>query len=63
MRHKSQFFRAASRVLKPGGILHAEGAGTGNIREIRQMLDDLAKRHEVPRPPPLPDTAAVDEEV
>ncbi len=60
---RPRFFRAVLRVLKPGGVLHAEGAGTGNIRDINLMLEDIARRHGVPPPPPFPDTGAVFEEL
>ncbi len=60
---RPEFFRAVFRVLKPDGVLHAEGAGTGNIRRINHMLSDLAQRHGVPAPPPFPDTASVFEEL
>lgn len=60
---RPRFFRAVLRVLKPGGVLHAEGAGTGNIREINLMLEDLARRHGVPPPPPFPETGVVFEEL
>jgi ubiquinone/menaquinone biosynthesis C-methylase UbiE len=60
---RSQYFRAAFRVLKPGGVLHAEGGGTGNIHTITKVLDDLARDHAVPPPPPFPETADVFEEV
>lgn len=60
---RPQYFRAVLRVLKPGGVLHAEGAGTGNIRAIDAMLGDLARRHGLPEPPPFPDTGVIFDEV
>ncbi len=60
---RPRFFAAVLRVLRPGGVLHAEGAGTGNIRVINALLTDLAERHHIPPPPPFPDTGAVFEEV
>lgn len=60
---RPRFFSAVLEVLKPGGVLHAEGAGAGNIRLINELLTDLAERHGIPPPPPFPDTGVVFEEV
>jgi SAM-dependent methyltransferase len=60
---RPRFFRSVLGVLKPGGVLHAEGAGVGNIRMINALLEGLAERHRIPPPPPFPDTAEVFEEV
>ena len=47
------------RVLRPGGWLHLECAGTGNIARINAVLTELAATHGLPGPPPFPDTADV----
>ncbi len=60
---RPRLFDAVLRVLRPGGVLHAEGAGVGNIRMINALLTDLAQRHRIPPPPPFPDTGEVFEEV
>ena len=60
---RPRFFRSVLGVLKPGGVLHAEGAAVGNIRRINALLADLAERHGIPPPPPFPETFEVFEEV
>lgn len=60
---RPRFFGAVLHVLRPGGVLHAEGAAAGNIRQINALLTDVAERHEIPPPPPFPDTGEVFEEV
>ena len=60
---RRRFFGAVLQVLRPGGVMHAEGAGVGNIRNINALLTDLAERHRIPPPPPFPDTSEVFEEV
>jgi SAM-dependent methyltransferase len=60
---RPRFFAAALRVLRPGGVLHVEGAAVGNIHKVNALLADLAQRHHIPPPPPFPDTGEVFEEV
>lgn len=48
-------FEAVHRVLRPGGWFHSESGGAGNVPRVVQLLDDLAARFSVPRPPPFPD--------
>lgn len=38
-------YEAVLRVLKPGGWFHAESAGPGNVARLRDVLDDIARRH------------------
>jgi SAM-dependent methyltransferase len=54
-----QVFAAVKRVLKPGGWFHSESAGAGNVPNILGLLDDLATRFGVRRPPRFPDAGAV----
>ncbi len=60
---RPRLFAAVLQVLRPGGVLHAEGASVGNIRTINALLTDLAQRHRIPVPPPFPDPAEIFEEV
>lgn len=60
---RPRLFQATFRVLRPGGWLHLESAGTGNIARINQMLDEVAERHGVPKTPPFPETSLVFEQV
>ena len=56
---RPQVFAAVHRLLRPGGRLHLECAGTGNIGRINAILNELAATHGLPGPPPFPDTADV----
>ncbi len=56
---RPRVFAAVHRVLRPGGWLHLECAGTGNIARINTLLHELAATHGLPGPPPFPDTADV----
>lgn len=56
-------FAAVLRVLRPGGVLHTESAGAGNVREVVAVLEELARRHGLPAPPTFPDPATVLEEL
>lgn len=60
---RPRLFAAVLHVLRPGGVLHAEGASVGNIHMINALLTDLARRHHIPPPPPFPDPAEIFEEV
>ena len=60
---RAVLFRAARRVLRPGGWLHTESAAAGNVRRVVAVLADLAERHGLPPPPTFPDPAAVLEEL
>ena len=56
---RPRVFAAVHRLLRPGGWLHLECAGTGNIGRISVVLNELAAAHGLPGPPPFPDTADV----
>jgi len=38
-------YEAILRVLKPGGWLHAESGGAGNVARVAELLDDIAAQH------------------
>lgn len=50
-----RLFEAIRTVLRPGGVVHVEGGGPGNILRILPLLRDVAERHDLPVPPPFPD--------
>ena len=50
-----RLFGAIRTVLRPGGVVHVEGGGPGNIPRILPLLRDVAQRHDLPGPPPFPD--------
>lgn len=52
-------FEAAFNVLRPGGWIHSESAGAGNVPRLVAVLNDLADRFGVPPPTPFPDTGTV----
>ena len=56
---RPRVFAAVHRVLRPGGWLDLECSGTGNIARINALLRELASTHDLPEPPPFPDTADV----
>lgn len=37
-------YKAIWRVLRPGGWLHAESTGTGDVAELVRMVDEVAAR-------------------
>lgn len=41
-------YEAIRRVLAPGGWLHAESGGPGNVARVRELLDDIAGRQGLP---------------
>jgi trans-aconitate methyltransferase len=41
-------YAAMYAVLKPGGWLHTESAGTGNVREVVALMDEVAAEHGLP---------------
>jgi len=38
-------YAAVFRILRPGGWLHAESGGAGNVRGLVALLDDVARHH------------------
>jgi SAM-dependent methyltransferase len=50
-----RLFEAIRTVLRPGGVVHVEGAAPGNIPRIVPLLREVAERHRIPVPPPFPD--------
>lgn len=38
-------YAAVHRVLKPGGMFHAESGGAGNVARIAAFMDEIAARH------------------
>lgn len=48
-------YRAVLRVLKAGGVFHAESGAPGNIPGVIELLDALAQAHGLPAPRPFPD--------
>lgn len=52
-------FAGVFQVLRPGGWYHSESGATGNIRRIVPVIDELADRFGLPRPPRFPDAGLV----
>ncbi len=62
-RRHPRLFTAIAGVLRPGGVLHLESGGAGNIPKVLTLLESLADRHHLPAPPPMPETGLVLEAV
>jgi trans-aconitate methyltransferase len=41
-------FAVIRRVLKPGGWLHIESGGAGNVYDVRALMDEVAGEHGLP---------------
>lgn len=59
LRSYRKVFAAVLRVLRAGGWYHSESAGAGNVHRVIDLLNDLAARFGVPRPPAFPDAGIV----
>lgn len=52
-------FEAVRTVLRPGGVLHSESAGAGNVAGIVALLDTVSSEHGLPVVEAFPDPGQV----
>jgi SAM-dependent methyltransferase len=52
-------FEAVRTVLRPGGVLHSESAGAGNVAGIVALVDTVASEHGLPVLDAFPDPGQV----